>query len=105
MVRTGWLYRAGFTMLIACAMLGGAARPMPAAVAHDAAAGTALHLAPSTKGSTATAYYAQGLAKLRAGDYAGAIDAFTHAIALNPKYAPAYEERANAYVHLKRLGA
>src|SRR5437870_2573168 len=43
---------------------------------------------------------ALGVARFRAGDYAGAVEAFSLALRLNPNMADAYVNRAGAYFHL-----
>jgi tetratricopeptide (TPR) repeat protein len=49
----------------------------------------------------ATEQYSRGVARQQAGDMAGAIAAYTHAIDLDPKYADAYYNRGVAYIRQK----
>jgi tetratricopeptide (TPR) repeat protein len=49
----------------------------------------------------ATEEYSRGVARHQAGDMAGAIAAYTHAIELDPKYADAYYNRGVAYIRQK----
>lgn len=52
------------------------------------------------EGLTATEWYEKGRASLQSGQYREAIEAFTKALALDPKYAVAYRNRGNAHSQL-----
>lgn len=103
MFHQGRLRGAGLVLLGACMVLGIMLQPL-AVRAAPGPVGPGSHAAATGQaGQTAADYLAQGYARLRAGDYTGAVDAFTHAIALDARYVPAYVARANAYLRLARI--
>ena len=54
-------------------------------------------MAGAAGGELADSYYKTGLARLQKGAHETAVDYFTEAIRINPRYAAAYSSRACAY--------